>query len=71
MRKLSKREIKKRDCIYCMDSYNIDCHGALEKSALTGRPRNLYCKHEKCPYKKDDDTITSFALFDRVGNYFG
>jgi len=32
---------------------------------------NIYCEHEKCPYKKQDDTVTSFALFDRIGNYFG
>ncbi len=65
MRKLSKKEIKKRDCLYCMDSYNVDCYGVLKKSTLIERPRNLYCKFERCPYGKDDATVT-WRLFDEV-----
>ena len=72
MRELSKKEMHKKDCLYC-----ADCRSREYKNRrVTGykpvpgnaSPRFLYCIHDKCPYKKEDFNV-DLSLFDRMRSW--
>lgn len=72
MRELTVKEIKKNDCKSCCDCYKNKYNKRREKigyARISGDIKiiNLFCKYDKCPYKKDKENIT-YGLFDRLNS---
>lgn len=67
MRELTVREIHRHDCRYCADCFKKIGRRNNEQYVPidNGGTHYLYCKYEKCPYKKSDADI-DFSLLDRM-----